>query len=91
VQLAPADARFAYVYAVALNDAGQTADALSVLKTSLKVNPHDVDLLTSLVYFSQQAGDAAAARGYLAQLRELDPGNPEWDQLQQQLDGAGKQ
>ena len=73
VQLAPADARFAYVYAVALNDAGQTADALSVLKTSLKVNPHDVDLLTGLVYFSQQAGDGAAARGYLAQLRDLDP------------------
>jgi tetratricopeptide (TPR) repeat protein len=91
VQLAPADARFAYVYAVALNDAGQTADALSVLKTSLKVNPHDIDLLTSLVYFCQQAGDGAAARGYLARLRDLDPGNPQWDLLQQQLDGAGKQ
>lgn len=90
VQLAPADARFAYVYAVALNDSGKTADALSVLNTSLKVNPHDVNLLTALVYFSQQAGNGAAARGYLAQLRDLDPGNPEWDQLQQQLDGAGK-
>jgi tetratricopeptide (TPR) repeat protein len=88
VQLAPSDARFAYVYAVALNDAGQHDDALSVLKTSLKVNPYDVDLLLGLVYFSQQAGDGASAHEYLAQLRELEPGNPELDQLQQQLDAA---
>ena len=90
VQLAPGDARFAYVYAVALNDAGHPADALSVLNTALKVSPNDINLLTGLVYFSQQAGDGAAAHRHLAQLRELDPGNPEWDQLQQQLDGTGK-
>ena len=47
------------------------------------------DLLQGLVYFCQQAGDGAAARRYLAQLRELDPGNPAWDQLQQQLDAPG--
>ena len=61
-------------------------EAMSVLKTALKANPNDVNVLTGLVYFCQQAGDGAAARRYLAQLRELDPGNPEWDQLQQQLD-----
>ena len=86
VQLAPGDGRFAYVYAVALHDSGQLNDAVSVLKTALKTDPHDVDVLTGLVYFSQQAGDGAAARRYLTQLRELDPGNPAWDQLQQQLD-----
>lgn len=88
LQLAPNDARFAYVYAVALNGAGQRDDALEVLKTSLKVNPYDVDLLLGLVYFSQQAGDGAAALGYLARLRELDPSNPELEQLRQQLDAA---
>ncbi len=88
VQLAPNDARFAYVYAVALNDAGSNREAINVLKTALKVSPNDVNLLTGLVYFSQQAGDGAAAHRYLGQLRELDPGNPQWDQLQQQLDGG---
>jgi len=90
VQLAPGDARLAYVYAVALNDAGQATDALSVLKTALKVNPHDSNLLIGLVYFSQQAGDTGAARRYATQLRELDPDNAEFIQLQQQIDGANK-
>ncbi len=88
VQLAPNDGRFAYVYAVALNDAGQQADALHVLKTALKTNPYDRNVLQGLVYFSQQAGDAAAAKRYVATLRELDPDSAEWQQLQQQLDGA---
>jgi Flp pilus assembly protein TadD len=88
VQLAPNDGRFAYVYAVALNDSGQQADALNVLKTALKTSPYDRNLLQGLVYFSQQAGDAAAAKQYAAKLRELDPDSAEWRQLQQQLDGG---
>ncbi len=88
VQLAPNDGRFAYVYAVALNDSGQHADALNVLKTALKTNPYDRNVLQGLVYFSQQAGDAATAKQYAAKLRELDPDSAEWQQLQQQLDGV---
>jgi len=88
VQLAPGDARFAYVYGVALNDAGQPDDALSVLKTALKVNRYDRDLLLALVYFSRQAGDVAAVREYLGLLRELDPDDAEFIRLQQQIDGA---
>jgi Tfp pilus assembly protein PilF len=57
VQLAPNDGRFAYVYAFALNDSGQQADALDVLKTALKASPYDRNLLQGLVYFSQQTGD----------------------------------
>ena len=88
VQLAPGDARFAYVYGVALNDAGQPDDALSVLKTALKVNRYDRDLLLALVYFSRQAGDVASVREYLGLLRELDPDDAEFIRLQQQIDGA---
>ncbi len=88
VQLAPNDGRFAYVYAVALNDSGRQAEALSVLKTALKANPYDRNLLQGLVYFTQAAGDSESAKQYVALLRELDPENPEWVQLQQQLDGA---
>ncbi len=90
VQFAPGDGRFAYVYAVALRDAGLRDEALSVLQTSLKVNPYDRDVLQGLVYFSQQAGDNAAARRYVALLCELDPENAEYMRLQQQVDGALK-
>jgi tetratricopeptide (TPR) repeat protein len=88
VQLAPNDGRFAYVFAVALNDSGKQADALNVLKTALKANPYDRDLLQGLVYFTQAAGDGKSAKQYAALLRELDPESTEWVQLQQQLDGA---
>jgi len=88
VQLAPNDARFAYVYAVALNDAGRNNEALQVLETALKSNQYDRDLLLGIVYFSQQAGDRDLARRTVAQLRGLDPENAEYVQLEQQIDGA---
>ena len=89
VQLAPNDARFAYVYAVALNDSGRQADALSVLKTALKANPYDRESAARAWCTSRKpAGDGKSAKQYAALLRELDPDNPEWVQLQQQLDGA---
>ncbi len=59
-----------------------------MLKTALKANPYDRNLLQGLVYFTQAAGDGKSAKQYVALLRELDPENPEWVQLQQQLDGA---
>lgn len=87
-QLAPNDGRFAYVYAVALNDAGRPAEALKVLNTALAASPNDRNVLQGLVYFSQQSGDTASAKRYAATLRELDPDEPEWVQLQQQLEHA---
>jgi len=81
VRLAPDNARFAYVYGVALNDAGEPAEALRVLRSASPRNPYDRDILSALAHYSARGGDRDAALGYVRQLRELDPENPEYAQL----------
>ncbi len=89
-ELAPESARYAYVYAVALNDAGQPGDALKALDTALKRHPYSRDLLTALAHFSAQAGKRDAALGYAKRLSELDPENPEYAQLAKRIEGSGQ-
>ena len=85
MRLAPNDARLAYVYAVALNDAGKRKEALDLLRATLKRSPWDRDVLTGLVHFSLQAGDRAEALRYANLLRELDPESQEHAQLAQRV------
>ena len=73
----PGNPRYAYVYAVALNDAGQTHAAIAALESSVKVHPYDRDSLAALVDFSERAGDPAKALTYARRLGELEPENPE--------------
>ena len=88
-KLAPDNARFAYVYAVALNDAGHAKEALQVLKSALTAHPNDRDLLFGLAHYSAAAGDRDAAAGYAKKLIELDPENREFAQLAASLARAG--
>ena len=90
IELAPDSARFAYVYAVALNDAGRAKDALQVLAAALKRDPYDRDVLSGLAYFTAQAGNRELALGYVKQLRELDPENPQYAQMAKQIAGAAR-
>jgi predicted CXXCH cytochrome family protein len=50
-ELAPANVRFAYVYAVALLDTGQREAALAVLHAALREHPHDPALKQALASF----------------------------------------
>jgi tetratricopeptide (TPR) repeat protein len=84
-RLAPESARFAYVHAVALNDAGQPREALKAMETALARSPNDRDLLSGLAYFSAQGGDRARAQGYVKRLRVLDPENAEYARMEKQL------
>ena len=86
--LEPGNARFAYVYAVALNDGGQKAEALRVLDTALKRHPYDRHLLSGLAYFSAQSGKRELALAYLKQLSDLDPENAEYAQMAKQIQSA---
>src|SRR4029450_3925101 len=86
----PANARYAYVYAVALNDAGQQKQALQVLATALTRTPDDRDVLAALAHYSARAGDRESAQRYIRQLRELDPENVDYAQMAKQLDGAAQ-
>ena len=87
-KLAPESGRFAYVYAVALNDAGQTREAMQVLAATLKREPYNRDVLSGLAYFTAQTGNRAQALVYVKQLRELDPENAQYAQMAKQIGGG---
>jgi tetratricopeptide (TPR) repeat protein len=70
-RLDPANARFAYVYAVALNDAGRNGQALDVLEDDVVRHPYDCDALAALVSFYRGAGNPRKAAGYAKRLAEL--------------------
>ena len=73
---------------MALNGAGQTKEALAVLAAALKREPYDRDLLSGLAFFTAQSGNRERALGYVQQLRELDPENPQYAQMARQIEGA---
>jgi tetratricopeptide (TPR) repeat protein len=75
-ELAPDNARYAYVHAVALDANGQTGDALARLRRSLDRHPRTGYLLAALVEYSRKQGDSAAARAYQARLSQLESANP---------------
>jgi Tfp pilus assembly protein PilF len=62
------NARYAFVYGVALHDTGRAIEARQVLEGAARRHPGNADILGALVAFSQEAGDAAAARRWAAAL-----------------------
>jgi Flp pilus assembly protein TadD len=76
------------VYAVALNDAGHPREAVATLASALERDPNDRDLLSALAFFTAQAGKREQALGYVRRLRELDPENAQYAQMEQQIGSA---
>jgi len=84
--LSPDDARYPYVYAVALHDAGRMDDAMRTLAEAQRRHPADRDILQALVTYAMEQRDSAAAlkwahaleraapndRALAAQVRELE-------------------
>jgi len=68
----PANARYAYVYAVALNDAGRTNAAIETLLSAIKVHPYDRDSLAALVSLCNRMGEPAKASIYAGRLAQLE-------------------
>jgi Flp pilus assembly protein TadD len=87
-RLAPDDARFAYVYAVALHDTGKPAEAIKVLSGALARHPYDRDILIALGTYERDAGRADAARSRAQLLRELEPDDPRFARAAAALAGA---
>ena len=81
-RLDPANARFVYVYAVALNDAGQSGKALDVLEDDIARHPYDCDALAALMSFYRSAGNPGKAAGYAKRLAELGHACPETQSAQ---------
>ncbi len=89
VTLDPANPRYAYVYAVALNSTGKPAEAIRVVGQALKRQPYDHDLLTLRVLFLRDAGKRAAALEAAEQLGRFYPADPNVAQLRSELRAAG--
>ncbi len=83
-------ARYAYVYAVALNSGGKTAEAITVLKESLARHPSDRDTLSALIAFNRAAGDIGAALTYAERLATVTPDDPNLAGVIQQLRSVAK-
>jgi predicted CXXCH cytochrome family protein len=72
-ELEPGEARYQYVYAVALHSAGQRDEAVTVLNEALKTHPRNREILQALISFSRMAGDAEATLGYAERLAATAP------------------
>lgn len=73
---APDNARHAYVYAVALHDAGRAREAVAELERSLRRNPVDRGVLIALVQVHAASGQTQAAATHARTLVSLEPGDP---------------
>ncbi len=73
VEAATENARFAFVYGIALNSAGRSAEAVEVLRASLDRAPWDRDLLIGLATIHRDLGQLDAALGYARRLVEAWP------------------
>lgn len=65
----PDNARYAFVYGVALHDTGRTREGVTVLQQALQRHPGDRSLLMALAMYAEEAGDAAAAQQYRERAR----------------------
>jgi Flp pilus assembly protein TadD len=78
-RLQPDNARYGYVYAVALDGAGESARAIKILQEVHAKYPFDRDVLIGLVGFNKARGNTKEAMGYARKLVAMDPryGSPE--------------
>jgi Flp pilus assembly protein TadD len=93
-ELAPDEARYAYVYAVALHSSGAVERALALLKAAHERHPGDVDVLLALATSYRDAGNPGAALDCARKLVALMPGNPQATALLKEIearaDAAGE-
>lgn len=84
--LAPGSARFAYVYAVALDSLERRGEAIAQLEAALVRHPHDVDLLNLGLAIASQERDFAAIRSHAKRLAAIFPDEASYKDLLAQPD-----
>ncbi|WP_374680808.1 tetratricopeptide repeat protein [Accumulibacter sp.] len=88
VRLAPDNARYAYVQAIALHSAGKREAALAVLRDANKRHANDLEILSALISISRETGDQRAALRYARQAAEILPNDQNVEQLVRELEGG---
>ena len=68
-ELAPANARFAYVYGLALDRMGRGDQARQVLEAAARRHPRNVELMGALLDLARRARDPEAVTRYTVELR----------------------
>lgn len=84
-ELAPDEARFAYVYAVALQSLGRARDSAAVTAAALARRPYDLDLLALALNEALRSGDRDRARDAASTLSRLRPDDAEIARLSARL------
>ncbi len=87
-ELEPGQPRYAYVYAVALDSTGKSADARVVLEKALRTSPSDVSILSMLLQGALKDRDARRALPYAERLRVLLPDDRSMGDILRQLRSA---
>ena len=72
-RLSPDNARYIYVYAVALDSSGDRGKAIMVLQGAQQRFPSDTDILGALLAFHRDSGNTEAEQTYAEKLRTLLP------------------
>ncbi len=83
--LRPEVARYAYVHAVALHEAGDRSGAIDVLTKAHRRHPSDRDILVALVEYHVEAGDRAGALRWARRLSEIAPNDSSVRSMFEQL------
>jgi predicted CXXCH cytochrome family protein len=84
-ELDPGQARYAYVYAIALHSAARGDDSLAILEESLARHPADRDTLQALMTYSRDSGDVGSALEYAERLARIPAADPNLAGLIQDL------
>ncbi len=84
-QLDEYNQRYQYVYAVALQSAGQIDTALEVLEAVIARQPDDIETLVALTTFNRDAGRRKPALEYALRLQSLLPDDANVKQLVESL------
>jgi len=87
-ELAPADIRYGYTLAIALNDSGDSQAAIDRLQTMQARWPQNDTILSALITILRDQQRFEEALGYLEILLQRNPANPQLQQLQQMLKAA---
>lgn len=87
--LRPTDARYGYVFAVALHSAGQTQRAVTVLEKVYAHHPTDTGVIVALIAYSRSLGEMGQASSYAHKLIELDARYGTVDELMAALQDNG--
>ena len=86
--LRPNQARYSYVYGVALQSTGEGKRALEVLEAAHERHPYDQELLYVLVTTNYERGAKPEALGFARKLVELAPEEPTFRRLVDELESG---